>query len=183
MVSALIAFIILLLLFPIYLLIAIIILIDDGFPIIITQKRTGINDRIFAFYKFRTMKLGTPDVASKLLESPGKYVLRSGKIFRSWSLDEIPQLFNVIKGDMNFIGPRPLLDSETDVILMRKNKNIHHTKPGITGWAQVNGRDTITDEEKVDYDNYYVLNKSLFFDLKILFLTFKKTLLRKDISH
>ena len=183
MFSALISFIFLLFLFPIYILVALIVFLDDGFPIIISQKRTGVNDRVFAFYTFRTMKLGTPDVASKLLESPGMYVLRSGRILRSWSLDEIPQLFNVMKGDMNFIGPRPLLDSETDVILMRKNKNIHHTKPGITGWAQVNGRDTITDKEKVDYDNYYVLNKSIFFDLKILYLTFIKIILRKDISH
>jgi O-antigen biosynthesis protein WbqP len=183
MFSALIAFIFLLFLFPIYILVALIIFLDDGFPIIISQKRTGINDRVFDFYKFRTMKLGTPDVASKLLKSPGKYVLRSGRILRSWSLDEIPQLFNVMKGDMNFIGPRPLLDSEIDVISMRKNKNIHDTKPGITGWAQVNGRDTITDKEKVDYDNYYVLNKSIFFNLKILYLTFIKIILRKDISH
>ena len=102
-----------------------------------------MNDKTFKFYKFRTMRLGTPDIASKLLDGPEKYVLKTGKILRQWSLDEIPQFYNILKGDMNFIGPRPLLDIELDVIEMRKKKNIHHIKPGLTGWAQVNGRDTI----------------------------------------
>ena len=183
MISSLIALIILILLSPVYLLIALIIFIDDGFPIIITQNRTGQNDTTFQFYKFRTMKLGTPDIASKLLDGPEKYVLKSGKILRQWSLDELPQFYNILKSDMSFIGPRPILKSEVDVIKMRKNKNIHHIKPGLTGWAQVNGRDNITDEEKVKYDEYYVKNKSVVFNLKIIFLTLKKTLLRKDISH
>lgn len=183
MISSLIALIILILLSPLYFLIALIIFIDDGFPIIITQNRTGKNDTIFKFYKFRTMKIGTPDIASKLLEAPEKYVLKSGKILRQWSLDEIPQFYNILKSDMSFIGPRPLLESESDVINMRKKKNIHFVKPGLTGWAQVNGRDNITDAEKVKYDEYYVKNESVAFNLKIIFLTLKKTLLRKDISH
>ena len=183
MLSRLFALLLILLLLPIYLLVSIIIFFDDGFPIIIKQKRTGINNIIFDFYKFRTMRIGTPDIASKLLEKPDSHLLRTGKLLRKLSLDEFPQFFNVLKGDMAFVGPRPLLANEEEIIELRSKKNIHKIMPGITGWAQINGRDSITNDEKVKYDGYYLKNKSLFLDTYILFITIKKTVLFKDISH
>ena len=112
-----------------------------------------------------------------------KYLLRVGKYLRKFSLDELPNLFNVLKGDMVFVGPRPALYNQHDLIELRKKEGIDKVKPGITGWAQVNGRDELTIEEKIKYDKEYIERKSLFFDLKILFLTFYKVLLRNGIKH
>ncbi len=183
MLSRIIALLFILLLSPLYLFISIVIFLGNGRPIFITQNRTLIGKKNIRLYKFRTMKIGTPDKASRLLSGPEKYILSTGKVLRQWSLDELPQLFNVFKGEMNFIGPRPLLENERDVFKMRIDKNIIEIEPGITGWAQVNGRDNITNEERVEYDYFYMKNRSIIFDFKILVMTFIKTILRKDISH
>jgi O-antigen biosynthesis protein WbqP len=129
------------------------------------------------------MKVDTPELATHLLQNPNSYILTTGKILRKFSLDELPNLFNVLKGDMVFVGPRPALYNQHDLIELRKKEGIDKVKPGITGWAQVNGRDELTIEEKIKYDKEYIERKSLFFDLKILFLTFYKVLLRNGIKH
>jgi O-antigen biosynthesis protein WbqP len=129
------------------------------------------------------MKVGTPELATHLLQNPNSYILTTGKLLRRFSLDELPNLFNVLKGDMVFVGPRPALHNQLDLIELRKKEGIDKIKPGITGWAQVNGRDRLTNEDKIKYDKEYIERKSLFFDLKILFLTFFKVFLRSGVNH
>ena len=129
------------------------------------------------------MKVGTPELATHLLQNPNSYILTTGKLLRRFSLDELPNLFNVLKGNMVFVGPRPALHNQHDLIELRKSEGIDKVKPGITGWAQVNGRDELTIEEKIKYDKEYIERKSFFFDLNILFLTFYKVLLRNGIKH
>ncbi len=176
MLSRLISIILLLSLSPVFLLILIIIFIDDGRPCIFSQKRIGKENSIFTMYKFRSMKKNTPELASHLLSMDNNPYIRCGKLLRKLSLDELPQLLNIIKGDMVFIGPRPALYNQTDLIELRTKKNIHKLQPGVTGWAQINGRDNLSISKKVDFDSYYLQNKSIAFDLKILFYTFFKVL-------
>ncbi len=140
------ALFILILISPIYLLICLVLFIEDGFPVHFKQKRPGRNHVIFNFYKFRSMKINTPDVATHLLENPDKYLLKTGRFIRKLSLDELPNLINVIRGEMNFVGPRPALYNQYDLLALREKKGIHRLKPGITGWAQVNGRDELSIE-------------------------------------
>ena len=147
------------------------------------SKRVGTNNKIFIMPKIRTMKLNTPDLATHLLNDNKIYVTRLGKILRKTSLDEIPQLYSVLVGDMTLVGPRPALFNQYDLIKLRTDKNIQHLKPGITGWAQVKGRDNLSIEEKVKYDSEYQLNKSIFFDFKILIITFLKIFKMRDVSH
>jgi O-antigen biosynthesis protein WbqP len=131
--------------------------------------------------KFSTMRPDTPSVATHLLDDPEKYYTRVGSLLRKTSLDEIPQLLSIIKGDMSFIGPRPALFNQEDLIKLRTEKGIHQLKPGITGWAQVNGRDSLSINEKLKYDKYYIENKGIILNFKILYDTIVKVILAKDI--
>ena len=168
---------------PILLLVSLIIVWSDKTPIIFRQKRIGLDNQLFLLYKFRTMKNNTPNIATHLIKDPSKYYIKMGLFFRKLSFDELPQLFNIIKGDMVFIGPRPALYNQDDLIKLRTNANLHKIKPGITGWAQINGRDSISIEEKVDLEKYYLRNKSLLLDTKIIVLTFLKVFLVSDVDH
>jgi lipopolysaccharide/colanic/teichoic acid biosynthesis glycosyltransferase len=164
---------------PILFLTLFLLAITNGFPLLFTQKRPGRYGKIFTIYKFRTMTNET-DSAGNLLPDAAR-LKGIGKLIRSLSLDELPQLFNVLKGDMSFIGPRPLL-VEYLPLYNDKQKKRHNVKPGITGWAQVNGRNAISWQEKFDLDVWYVENLSFWLDLKIMLLTFYKVLKREGVS-
>jgi len=133
--------------------------------------------------KFRSMKVDTPAMATHLLEDPKSMLTPIGNFIRQTSLDELPQLWCIIKGDMSFVGPRPALFNQEDLISMRTEKQVHKVLPGLTGWAQVNGRDEIPIPQKVDLDQEYILLQGFFFDLKILWLTFIRVIQRNDVSH
>ena len=167
------------LLLPIYILVSILILWKMGSPILFRQQRPGINGNIFGIYKFRTMT-NEKDSSGELLPDEQRLV-GVGKFIRSSSLDELPQIFNVLKGEMNFVGPRPLLVEYLPLYNERQAKR-HNVKPGITGWAQVNGRNAISWEKKFEYDVWYVENQSFWLDMKILWLTFLKVVKRSGIS-
>ena len=172
--------IILIILFlPLYLIIVILILSKMGSPIFFRQRRPGKNSEIFGIYKFRTMT-NEKDINGKLLPDEQR-LLGLGKTIRSLSLDELPQVFNVLKGEMSFVGPRPLLIEYLDRY-NSEQKRRHYVKPGITGWAQVNGRNAISWEQKFNYDVWYVDNQSFLIDVKILWMTFLKVIKRSDIS-
>jgi len=181
MFQAILAIFLFIILIPIYFLISLVIFFDDGFPVIFKQKRIGLNKRSFYMYKFRTMKNNTPDLATHLIESQ-KYLLKSGNFLRKTSLDEIPQLINIIMRDINFVGPRPALYNQHDLIKIRDKYDLNEIMPGITGWAQINGRDEISIEEKVKFDKEYLFRKSLLFDIYIVYKTIFKVLLSKDIK-
>jgi len=183
LINKLFALIIFIMLIPVWLLIAIVIIIDDGFPILFCQKRIGRDNSNFTLYKFRTMKENTPDIPTHLLQNPKSFFTKSGSFLRKSSFDEIPQLINIIKGDMNFIGPRPALYNQLDLIHLRSEYGIDKLTPGITGWAQINGRDKLTIKEKVDFDKYYLNNKSFFLNVKILFNTLIHVLFRRNVTH
>lgn len=167
---------------PLLLIISIIIFLEDGVPIIFKQKRIGVNSTFFELYKFRTMKKHTPNVATHLLQNPEKHILKSGKIIRKFSFDELPNLINIIKGEMVFVGPRPALYNQYDLMEMRVNSGVDKFVPGLTGWAQINGRDNLTLDEKVKYEIEYLKNKSIRMDFKIIYFTFFRVLLAKNIS-
>ncbi len=167
---------------PIIFIVSLIIFFSDGLPIFFKQKRIGINNKLFFLYKFRTMKNSTPELATDLLEDHEKYYIKFGNLIRTLSIDEIPQLLNIFKGEMNFVGPRPAFYKQDELIDLRTKKNIHSLRPGITGWAQVNGRDNISLEKKVELDQYYLCNENIFLDLKIIFFTLLKVLLIKDVK-
>lgn len=170
------------LLIPI-LLISILILIKDREYPIFFSSRVGQNNKIFLMPKFRTMCSTTPQKATHLLENPDEYLLTTGKLLRKYSLDELPQLVSILKGDMNFVGPRPALFNQIDLISLRDSRGISKLKPGVTGWAQINGRDELSIEAKVDYDEEYLKKASLIFDIYIIFLTIVKVIKRDGISH
>lgn len=151
-------------------------------PAIHWSKRIGKNNQIFLMPKFRTMRIDTPQVATHLLEGKS-YLTPIGGFLRKSSLDEIPQLISVLKGDMSLVGPRPALFNQYDLMELRTKHGVHTLLPGVTGWAQINGRDELSIPEKVKYDADYLKKKSLSFDLKIIFLTALKVVLRKGISH
>ena len=164
---------------PIYIVVSLLIFFKMGKPILFRQKRPGYKEEIFGIYKFRTMT-NEKDADGNLLPDD-KRLVGIGKFIRSTSLDELPQLFNVLKGEMSFVGPRPLLE-EYLPLYNEKQKRRHDVKPGITGWAQVNGRNAISWDQKFDYDVWYVDNQSFWLDMKILWLTFLKVVKRSDIS-
>jgi len=164
---------------PIYIIVSLLIFMKMGSPILFRQKRPGYKEKIFGIYKFRTMTNDT-DADGNLLPDEQRLV-GVGKFIRSTSLDELPQLFNVLKGQMSFVGPRPLLIEYLD-LYNDKQKRRHEVKPGITGWAQVNGRNAISWEQKFEYDVWYVDNQSFWLDMKILWMTFLKVVKRSDIS-
>ena len=175
----LLALILILVFLPIMIIVALLIYLWDGRPIIFTQPRPGLNGKIFNIFKFRTMTNEKDEDGNFL--SDEKRLKGIGKFIRSTSLDELPQLLNVLKGDMSFIGPRPLLVEYLPLYNKRQKKR-HDVKPGITGWAQVNGRNAISWEEKFEYDVWYVENQSFWLDFKILWLTFLKVVKRDGIS-
>jgi lipopolysaccharide/colanic/teichoic acid biosynthesis glycosyltransferase len=164
---------------PFYIVVSFLILINMGSPILFRQQRPGLNDEIFGIYKYRTMT-NEKDKYGNLLPDEQR-ILGIGKFIRSTSLDELPQIFNVLKGEMSFVGPRPLLIEYLDRYNDTQKKR-HDVKPGITGWAQVNGRNAIGWEQKFEYDVWYVENQSFWLDIKILWLTFLKVIKRSDIS-
>jgi O-antigen biosynthesis protein WbqP len=147
------------------------------------SDRVGRNNIIFSMPKFRSMKTETKDVATHLLKSPNDYLTPIGDFLRRTSLDELPQLFSILKGDMSFVGPRPALFNQIDLIQLRSDLGVISILPGITGWAQVNGRDELSINEKVNLDLEYLNQQSFWFDLKILWLTFIKVLKRDNVSH
>ena len=183
MINRFLATLIFLILSPIFILIAVVVFLEDGFPIFFTQKRVGINYTFFNIYKFRSMKKNTPNVATHLLDNPGQYLLKIGSLLRKLSLDELPNLINIIKGEMVFVGPRPALYNQDDLMALRVAAGVDKLKPGITGWAQVNGRDEISIEAKVKLEQEYLYKKSFLFDLEIVIKTFTNVLFSKDVSH
>jgi len=168
---------------PISLLLIVLIKFTSKGPILHWSSRVGKNNKIFKMPKFRTMKVGTPNIASHLMDRPEKYLYPFGSFLRKTSLDEIPQMFSILKGDMSFVGPRPALFNQYDLVDKRMKKGISKLTPGITGWAQINGRDSISIEEKVNLDHHYLLNQSFFLDIKIILITIKKVFLKSNILH
>jgi O-antigen biosynthesis protein WbqP len=183
MFNRLFALIALLLLSPIFLVVALLIFIEDGSPIFFKQKRIGVNYTFFSIYKFRSMMKNTPNVATHLLENPDQYLLKIGKFIRKTSLDELPNLINIIKGEMVFVGPRPALFNQDDLMTLRVATGVDKLKPGITGWAQINGRDDITIEKKVQLEQEYLYKRSTLFDIEIIIKTFTNVLFSKGVSH
>ena len=163
--------------------ISILIKMSSKGPIIHWSKRIGINNSIFKMAKFRTMRIDTPQVATHLLKNPDAYVTPIGHFLRKYSLDELPQLLNILKGDISIVGPRPALFNQDDLRELRTQKGIHVLKPGLTGWAQVNGRDELPIPVKVEYDEYYLYHRSLLFDLKIIFLTLFQVIKADGVTH
>lgn len=183
MVNRLFALIALLILSPVFLAVALAIFIEDGSPIFFRQKRVGVNYTFFYIYKFRSMKKNTPNVATHLLTNPEQYLLKIGGILRKLSLDELPNLINIIKGEMVFVGPRPALYNQDDLMVLRVAAGVDKLKPGITGWAQINGRDEISIEEKVALEKKYLERRSFLFDVVIVVKTFTSVLGSKGVAH
>lgn len=183
MISRFSALFFIILLFPIFLFVAFFIFIEDGFPVFFKQKRVGINYSFFWIYKFRSMKKNTPNVATHLLNNPSQYLLKIGATIRKLSLDELPNLINIFNGEMVFVGPRPALYNQDDLMRLRIEAGVDKLKPGITGWAQINGRDELSLEEKVKLEKEYLLRKSILFDIEILVKTFTNVLFSKGVNH
>lgn len=152
-------------------------------PVLYWSDRVGINNRIFKMPKFRTMIIDTPAVATHLMRNPDAYLTPIGSFLRRFSLDELPQLWSILKGDMSFVGPRPALYNQDDLVALRTARGIHKIMPGITGWAQINGRDELPIPIKVQFDEYYLNNRSFLFDLEILWMTFLKVVRREGVAH
>ena len=164
-------------------LIAIAIRLSSKGPALYWSDRVGQNNKIFKMPKFRSMLIETPAVATHLLDNPDAYLSPIGAFLRRSSLDELPQLFSVLKGDMSFVGPRPALFNQEDLITLRAEKSVDKLLPGITGWAQVNGRDELSIPDKVGLDVEYLNRQSFWFDMKILWMTFLKVMKRDGVSH
>lgn len=156
---------------PLLLVISILIKLDSFGPVLFVQRRVGINDKEFLMYKFRTMVIGTPNVATDKLTDSQSYVTKVGYYLRKYSIDELPQLFNIFLGHMSVVGPRPALYNQHDLRKMRNELGISKIKPGLTGWAQVNGRDEVSLAEKVSMDLFYLKHSSFLLDLKIIYMT------------
>lgn len=152
-------------------------------PIVYWSDRVGRHNKIFKMPKFRTMRVDTPAVATHLLSDPARFLTPVGSFLRKSSLDELPQLWSIIKGDMSFVGPRPALFNQDDLIALRTEHGVHQILPGLTGWAQVNGRDELPIPEKVKLDADYAARRSFSLDVKILFLTFLKVVRRDGVAH
>ena len=183
MINRFFALILLIILSPVYIIVGVAIVLEDGFPVFFTQERVGINYSFFHIYKFRSMKKNTPNVATHLLTNPEQYLLKMGRFIRKTSLDELPNLINIIKGEMVFVGPRPALYNQDDLMTLREATGVSKLKPGITGWAQINGRDDISIEKKVQLEQEYLHRKSFLFDIEILIKTFTNVLFSKGVSH
>ena len=183
MINRITALFLLIILSPIFIIVGLLIFIQDGLPVFFKQKRVGVNYSFFYIYKFRTMKKDTPNVATHLLVNPEQYLLKIGALLRKLSLDELPNLINIIKGEMVFVGPRPALYNQDDLMALRVAAGVDKLIPGITGWAQVNGRDELSLEQKVALEKEYLAKKSLFIDFQILIKTFTNVLGSKGVTH
>ena len=158
----------LVMLIPLFAVVAVLIKLDSEGSVIFSQKRVGKNGNLFNVYKFRTMKVSAPhETATSDLSDPYAHITRVGRFLRKTSIDELPQLFNVLVGDMSLVGPRPLIMGESDVHKLRMREGVYDVRPGVTGWAQVNGRDCVPAEEKVYFDKEYVVRRSVLFDMII----------------
>lgn len=165
------------------LLVAIAVRLTSAGPALYWSDRVGRNNAIFRMPKFRSMRVGTPAVATHLLSDPTSHLTPIGSFLRKSSLDELPQLWSILSGDMSFVGPRPALFNQQDLIDLRTQKDVHTLVPGLTGWAQVNGRDELPLVQKVALDAEYLQRRTLWFDIKILWLTFLKVVQRDGVSH
>lgn len=174
--------VLLLILSPLFVVLGIIVCIDTkGFPIF-RQKRIGKNNKEFLIYKFRSMNKKTPkDTPTHLLDNPSQYITKFGKFIRRSSLDELPQLVNILVGQMSFVGPRPALWNQEDLICLRTNKNVHIIKPGLTGWAQCNGRDSVSIEAKASLDEKYLKSFNIWLDAKIIIMTINRVVSQKNV--
>lgn len=152
-------------------------------PVLFRTERVGLNNRNFTMLKFRTMRTDAPQVATHLLKNSGDFITPIGRILRRLSLDELPQLINILRGDMSFVGPRPALFNQHDLVALRTAKRVHRIRPGLTGWAQVNGRDSLTLESKVAFDAEYLRLRNMMFDIRVLCLTLLRMFRGSNISH
>lgn len=168
--------------FPLLLVVLAIKLTSRG-PVLYWSDRVGKNNCIFSMPKFRSMVIGTPTVATHLLDSPDRYLTSIGGFLRKSSVDELPQLWSVVRGDMTLVGPRPALYNQQDLIALRTARGVHRLVPGVTGWAQINGRDELPVEKKVELDAEYLQRQSFLFDLKIIILTVLKVLKQDSVAH
>ena len=166
-----------------WLCIALAIKITSAGPVLYWSDRVGRNNHLFRMPKFRTMRVGTPAVATHLLKEPDQFLTPIGALLRRTSLDELPQLINVLNGEMSLIGPRPALFNQDDLIALRTAGGVHQLTPGVTGWAQVNGRDELPIPEKVKLDEWYLKNRSFWLDLKILGMTVFKVIRKEGVVH
>lgn len=171
------------LLWPLILLVALAVHLSSSGPVLYWSNRVGRNNCIFEMPKFRSMRINTPALATHLLHNPEQWLTPIGSFLRKSSLDELPQLWCILKGDMSFVGPRPALFNQDDLIALRTEKGVHDLVPGLTGWAQVNGRDELPILQKVQLDAEYLQRRSIFFDLKILWMTLIKVVSRSGVSH
>ena len=183
MISRLVALLLIILFSPVFLFVAFFIFREDSLPVFFKQKRVGVNYSFFWIYKFRSMKKNTPNVATHLLENPSQYLLKIGGTLRKLSLDELPNLINIFNGEMVFVGPRPALYNQDDLMRLRIEAGVDKLKPGITGLAQINGRDELSLEEKVKLEKEYLIRKSFLFDIEILVKTFTNVLFSKGVNH
>jgi O-antigen biosynthesis protein WbqP len=165
------------------LLVAVLVRLTSKGPALYWSDRVGCNNTIFKMPKFRSMRVGTPAVATHLLGNPKAHMTPIGSFLRKSSLDELPQLWSILAGDMSFVGPRPALFNQHDLIALRSQQGVHALVPGLTGWAQVNGRDELPIAQKVELDAEYRHRQSLCFDIRILWLTFVKVIRRDGVSH
>ena len=172
-----------LILLPLFIIITLAVRITSRGQVLYWSDRVGVNNAIFRMPKFRTMQINTPAVATHLLADPDQDLTPIGSFLRKTSLDELPQLWSIMKGDMSFVGPRPALFNQDDLIALRTQFGVHELVPGLTGWAQINGRDELPIPDKVKLDVEYLQRQSFWFDLKILWLTFIKVVRRDGVSH
>jgi O-antigen biosynthesis protein WbqP len=152
-------------------------------PALFWSNRVGVNNSVFSMPKFRTMQTDAPVVATHLLSEADRYLTPIGRFLRKSSLDELPQLFSILKGDITFVGPRPALYNQHDLVALRTKKGIHRLVPGLTGWAQVNGRDTLSIPKKVEFDEYYLHHHYMLLDFKIVLMTFLKVVRSEGVRH
>ena len=167
---------------PMVIIAALIRLTSKG-PMLYWSDRIGKENTVFKMPKFRTMRQGTPEIATHLLDNPDRYMTPIGMILRKLSLDELPQIYSVFKGDMSFVGPRPALFNQDDLVALRTKKGIHFLVPGVTGWAQINGRDELSIPVKVQHDEYYLHHRSFGLDIRILALTIIRVARRSGVTH
>lgn len=168
---------------PLFILVVFAVKLTSVGPVLFRTQRVGRNNELFTMYKFRTMRIDTPQVATHLLKEPSQFLTPVGALIRRTSLDELPQLINVLRGDMTLAGPRPALFNQEDLITLRTDRGVHELTPGITGWAQINGRDELPIREKVKLDEWYLKNRSFLLDIKILGMTIFKVIRKEGVAH
>ena len=168
---------------PLFLLVVLAVRLTSDGPVLFRTQRVGKGNKLFTMYKFRTMRIDTPQVATHLLKEPDQFLTPIGKLLRRTSLDELPQFINVLCGEMSLVGPRPALFNQEDLIALRTAGGVHQLTPGVTGWAQVNGRDELPIPEKVKLDEWYLKNRSFWLDLKIVGMTVFKVIRKEGVGH